>query len=202
MKVPSLPAAALAATAAAGLLAGCGTPAAGPDAASPGPSATRTATAMPTAAPTLGLRPASPLLTTRLVLTRTTATAGTPIRGVLVVTYRGSRALNLTRQCRPQFAVILTNSAFPPEAAFPLVCSLEPFLVKPGENRLPFTVSTSYPRCSQTGSAADGTPPCGSGTALMPPLPAGHYRAVLVGDALALPAPAAVPVTLTAPPGG
>jgi len=183
-------------TTAAGFLVACSSPQARTS-----PSATSTSSAQPVSpAPTVGLLPAPPGITDRLLLRRTQVTAGTPIHGVLVVTYRGHVAINLNRGCRPQFAVAITNHRIPLNVAFPTVCSARPFIIKPGVNRLRFTVITTYNQCTQDANQATSTTPaCMHGLQLMPPLPAGRYEAVLVGDALPLPAPAPVPVVLAPP---
>jgi hypothetical protein len=150
-------------------------------------------------APATGLIPAPGGVTDSLVLQRTQVTAGTPIKATLIVTYRGRAPINLTHGCRPQYAVVVTNHRFPPAVAFPTDCALLPFIIKPGENRLGVTVETSYLSCSEVASQATRrSPACLPGRQPMPPLPAGHYEAVLVGDGLPLPAPAPVPVILAA----
>jgi hypothetical protein len=182
---------AAASVAAAGLLVACGSP----DAQTTSPGAP-----IASPAPTTGLVPAPRGLTDRLVLRQTHVTAGTPIIGTVVVTYRGRAPINLTHRCQPQYAVVVTNDRFPPAAAFSNVCSLEPFIIKPGENRLAVTVYTTYPQCSQVASQATrSSPAClDGGEGGMPSLPPGRYEAVLVGDGqLSLPAPAPVPVILT-----
>jgi hypothetical protein len=148
-----------------------------------------------------GLLPASPRLADRLVLSQTHVTAGTPIKGTLVVTNRGP-VINLTRGCRPAFVVVLTNHRIPPMAAFATDCSLRPFIIAPGVTRLAFTVMTTYGDCVPAWEATDLVPAClhHGKVMLMPPLPPGHYQAVLVGDGLALPDPAPVPVILSAAP--
>lgn len=145
-----------------------------------------------------GLAPAPPGLTDRLVLRQTQVTAGTPIKGALVVTYRGRAPINLNHGCRPSYAVVVANHQFPPEAAFAADCATSPFIIKPGENRLAVTVMTRYPGCSESASQATSRfPACLHGRQKLPPLPAGRYDAVLVGDGrLPLPAPAPVPVSL------
>ena len=150
-----------------------------------------------------GLRPAPAGITDRLVVRHTRLRAGTPLRVTLVVTYTGRRPVNLNRGCRPQWAAVLTNHRFPPDVAFSTVCSVRPFLIRPGRSRLRTTVITSYPGCSAAKSQATRQlPHCGPDHR-PPALPAGRYRLVLVGDGLPLPAPAPVPVTLTrsCPPG-
>ena len=150
-------------------------------------------------APTTGLVRAPRGLTDRLVLARTQVTAGTPIKGWLVVTYRGRAPINLNRGCQPRYAVVVTNHRFPPDVAFRMDCSAAPFIIKPGENRLAVTVVTTYRECAQVASQATSSEPaCLHGHQIMPPLPPGRYEAVLVGDGLPLPAPAPIPVSLTA----
>ena len=149
----------------------------------------------------IGLVPAPRGLTDRLVLQQTRVTAGAPIKGTLVVTYRGHAPINLNRGCRPRYAVVVTNHRFPPEAAFPADCGTGPFIIKPGVNRLAITVVTTYGSCSQVASQATSrSPACLHGRERMPPLPPGRYQAVLVGDgSLPLPAPVPVPVSLQRP---
>jgi hypothetical protein len=191
-----LPAAPLA-LAVAGLLAACttphppGSPHAGPQA-STVPSGQLTAPASPR-----GLIPAPHGLTDRLVLRNTRVIAGTPIRGTLLVSNRSGRAINLNRGCRPSYEVALTSPRYTPSIAFAADCSVQPFIIRPGTNRLPVTVQTTYLACSATGSSAGQVPRCRHGNR-MPPLPAGRYDAVLFGDGLPLPAPAGVIVILRA----
>jgi hypothetical protein len=147
--------------------------------------------------PPTGLVPAPQGLTVRLVLSRTSVTAGTPIQGTLVVTNPGEKPVNLNHGCRPQYAVALTRPGFPPEVGFPALCGLRPFIIKPGQNRLPITVLTTYGACSP--EATGTVPACRHGRQVMPPLAPGRYRAVLVSTGLPFPAPAAVPVMLAAP---
>ncbi len=146
--------------------------------------------------PPTGLSPAVPGLTDRLILSRTRVTAGSPIAGVLVVTYRGDTPVNLNRGCRPQYAVALTRPGLPPRVGFPAACGVTPLIIKPGQNRLPVTVLTTYSACSP--EATGTVPACGRGRQVMPPLPPGRYRAVLVSTGLPFPAPAPVPVMLAA----
>ena len=198
-----LAAAATAATTAC-LVAGCGSshpPGSSPSAISPArTSSPGTRSAVPT--PTAGLLPASPGLTDRLVLDQTHVTAGTPIKGALVVV-NGGPAINLNHGCRPQYAVVLTNHRFPPDVAFPADCSVAPFIIRQGETRLAGSVRTTYQACTQAaGQATKARPACRHGRQIMPPLPAGRYAAVLVGSGLPLPAPAPVRVSLRTPRAG
>jgi hypothetical protein len=186
-----------ASVAAVGLLAACGSPHA--QRSSPGTSSSVVPTVSPAPTTATGLVHAPSGLTDRLVLQHTQVTAGTPIKGSLVVTYRGRAPINLNRGCRPQYAVVVTNHRFPPDVAFSADCSTAPFVIKPGETRLAVTVITTYDRCAQVASQATSSmPACLHGRQIMPPLPPGRYEAVLVGDGLPLPAPAPIPVSLTA----
>ena len=183
--------------AAAGLLAACGSPHA--QTASPGASSSGVPTVSPASTTATGLIRAPSGLTDRLVLQQTHVTAGTPIKGSLVVMYRGRAPINLNRGCRPQYAVVITNHRFPPDVAFPADCSAAPFVIKPGENRLAVTVITTYRVCVQLASqATSAMPACLHGRQIMPPLPPGRYEAVLAGDRLPLPAPVLIPVSLAA----
>lgn len=145
------------------------------------------------------LLPASPRLSTRIVLSRTHVVAGSSIKGFVVVTNRG-KPLKLwdhsgPLECRPDYAVALTNKRFPPHAQFFFDCELRPLVIPSGVTRLPVTVITTYQGCSPS-NASKTIPRCLPGLR-MPPLPAGQYRTVLVGLDLRLPAPKAVSVTLT-----
>jgi len=189
----------LAAAAAAGLLAACGPPHA--QTPSPGSPSSGAPTLSPAPRTPIGLVAAPRGLTDRLVLQQTRVTAGTPIKGTLLVTYRGHAPINLNRGCRPHYAVVITNHRFPPEAAFPSDCQTGPFIIKPGVNRLAITVVTTYGSCSQVANQETSrSPACPHGRERMPPLPPGRYQAVLVGDgSLPLPAPVPVPVSLQRP---
>ena len=184
-----------ASVATAGLLVACGSPHA--HTTSPETSPSGVPTVSP--APTTGLIPAPRGLTDWLVLRQTRVRTGTPIKGTLVVMYRGSAPINLNHRCRPQYAVVVTNHRFPLAAAFPSICLAAPFIIKPGENRFAVTVYTTYLQCSEVASQATRrSPACLHGHEVMPPLPPARYEAVLEGDGLLpLPAPAPVPVILT-----
>lgn len=141
-------------------------------------------------------------LTVRISLSTDHVAAGTAIPASLIVTNHRSETIDLDAGgCRPSFVVALTRKGFPPEVALPADCSRRPFLIHPGVNRLPTTVSTRYGRCSQAISqVSDASPACLPGPELMPPLPPGHYRAVLVTDSRTLPVPPGVAVTLSPSP--
>jgi len=139
-----------------------------------------------------GSLPGSPQLTGRLVLDLNQVRAGNSVKGALIVTNRGGKAIT---RCRPEFYVVLTpKGQAPEELPSRAVCSREPLVLKPGLNRLPISVSTTYATCSPEPQA--NTPRCiASGT---PPLPPGRYEAVLMGSAgLHLAAAKPVDVVLT-----
>jgi hypothetical protein len=148
-----------------------------------------------------GLLRASPKLRDRIELTSTRVVAGPRLRGELIVTNRGQRPINLTRRCKPSFAVALTNGSVPPGVAFAEICSNEPFVIAPGTTRFRLTVATTYSSCLQPGGTSTKSMPSCLAGGIFPPLPPGRYRAVLVGDQIALPAPRPVVVTLLAPTG-
>jgi hypothetical protein len=154
---------------------------------------------MPT--PANGLVPAHRGLTDRLVLQRTRVTAGTEIKGTLVVISSSQAPVNLTHGCRPDYVVVLTSRRFPPDVAFSSDCSGAPFIIRPGENRIAITVLTTFLSCVQIARlATPQRPACLPHHRGTPPLPAGRYEAVLVGEGLPLPAPAPVLVSLSAAP--
>jgi hypothetical protein len=148
----------------------------------------------------MGLTQAPRQFSDRLVLSHTSVTAGVRISGALIVTNHGTTPVNLTHGCRPDFAVVLTGRGFPPRVSFASDCSTLPFIIKPGVNRLPVTVMTTYQGCTQDlKQATHSVPACLRGRG-MPPLPEGRYQAVLVGGGnLPLPAPTPVRVLLTGP---
>jgi hypothetical protein len=131
------------------------------------------------------------------VLDTTVTVAGRPIKGVFVISNPGG-SINLNHHCRPQFAVTLSNVRFPPGAAFDMPCISTPFTITHGMNRLPFTVETDYPSCTQPGGGpiTPIDPPCSGGN-MLPPLPSGSYKAVFDNDGMGLPTPRPVPVRLT-----
>jgi hypothetical protein len=189
--------------AAAGLLAGCTTAAhhsAAPHSATP--TAPRARASQPAPSSETGLLPASPNLSDRLVLQSTRVTAGARIPATIVVTNRGSAPVRLadSHGCQPGYAAAVTNAKIPPNVLFGAACAVRALVLQPGVTRLKTTVFTTYQGCTPTkAQATPNFPQCLPGKHLPPPLPAGQYHVVLVGENLALPAPAAVPVQLTAP---
>jgi hypothetical protein len=186
-------------TAAAGLLAGC-TTAAQDSATSPAPKAR---TSQPAQSSVTGLLPASPSLSDRLVLRSSQVTAGAQIPATIIVTNRGKAPVRLadSNGCRPSYAAAIIKAG-QPNISFGASCSLDPLVLAPGVTRLQTTLSTRYQGCTPIkAQATPSAPQClgGKQHPVIPPLPAGRYRVVLVGENLALPAPAAVTVQLTAP---
>ena len=188
-------------TAAAGLLAGC-TTAAQHSTTSPAP-APQASSSQPTQSSEMGLLPASPSLSDRLVLRTSRVTAGARVPATIVITNRGQAPVKLadSNGCRPSYAAAIVRGG-EPNVSFGASCSRHPLVLAPGVTRLQTTLSTRYLGCTPTkAQATPSVPQClgGKQHPVIPPLPAGRYRVVLVGENLALPAPAAVTVQLTAP---
>lgn len=165
---------------------------------SPTPKAVQTTETSTTKPPlTDGLVAADPRLADRVVLSRDRVAPGQPISGTLVVTSKAPGPINLTRSCRPKFQVVIGNRAITQQPAFTEECSSQPFYIKPGTNRFPITVITTYFECLQPGgSSVISIPACGPDGA--PPLPPGIYHTTLFGSgATPLPEPPPVDVTLT-----
>jgi len=195
-------AATLALAATAGLLAACTSSPARHSAASSSRSASSPARgrslpeATPSPGPTKWLLPAPAALTDQIILSQTDVTAGTSIPGTLLVTNSSSRPITLApRFCQPIYEVVLTSKQIPADPAFPAACwGGKRYIFKPGRTRLPITVITTYSGCSEHGRGTIRMPRCLGNR--VPPLPAGHYEAILVGLGLHLPAPVPVLVTL------
>jgi len=156
-------------------------------------------------------------MTTRLVLNRTTATAGQPIHGTLVIENTGE-PINLTKVgylevhgkreilgCMPGVLVALGNRHYRQNPAFAAQCEPAAFIVRHGTTKVPITISTFDSDCLQQpgGSAAPGIkppPPCRtgpSGTQTIPPLPPGRYSTWVVwSEMVPVPQPKAVMVTI------
>jgi hypothetical protein len=160
----------------------------------PQPTSPPTATA-PELPGGFGLSPSDPNLTDQIVLKSVRSVLGHPIDGALVVVNHGTTPINLTKDCKPDFVIALTNGTYKPIVAFALICSTQPFIIQPGTNRLPFQVVTTYLGCGN-GAGPSAVPACIHN--MPPPLPTGTYDAVLIGDgSLPLPEPRPVAITLT-----
>lgn len=144
-----------------------------------------------------GLLRASSKLSDRIVLQHSVK-AGTSVQGELVVQSWGQRPMPLRFQgCGPLYVVALTNGTIIPRPGFGAVCE-RPLVISPGENRLPVSVGTIYDTCSEGEAPVTASSPACLPGSRLPPLPAGPYRAVLIGTGLALPDPPPVTVVITA----
>jgi len=143
--------------------------------------------------------PPGPSLTTSIELP-TTLVSGSTVTGTLVVTNNSVDTINLNAHgCHPHWGIGLSSPSIPFQPAFTTECSTAPFLLSPGANRLPFTVSVTYGACAYPGYASATTPLCLPGNRL-PPLPPGQYQAVLASEATELhAAPVTVEVVASAP---
>jgi len=149
-----------------------------------------------------GLLPSPRGVTDQIVLERRTAAAGGVLSGDLVVKNSSGSVINLRDRsgCQPSYAVVLTGAHLDAAAGFSSVCISKPLVIPTGTTKFPVQVITTYQMCVQL----DGSRPAGKAIRACtltgpPPLPAGRYHAVLIGDHAALP-PAAAAVTLTASP--
>jgi hypothetical protein len=145
----------------------------------------------------MGLIPAASRISDRVVLSEHTVSAGTSISGTLEVTNQSPTAVNLTRLCRPNFAVVIASGVIDQRPGFAQPCTNQPFIVEPGTNSFPISVLTTYFECLPPGSSSLTSEPSCTGST-MSPLPAGSYHTILYGSGdLALPEPAPVAVTVT-----
>ncbi len=116
--------------------------------------------------------------------------------GELVITDTGSK-VDASGRCASQPEVVLANSKIPPTGDVPMDCARKPFWIRHGANRLSIVVSTRYGVCTRIPSQAMvQVPACLPGEMMMPPLPAGRYRAVAAGFWYEIPKPASVAVRL------
>jgi hypothetical protein len=157
---------------------------------------TSKAAANTTTIPTPATRP-KPFVVT-IVLPSTVMVAGEELTGHLVIDNNTGTTVKLLSGgktgCTPQWAVSLSNDKIPPIEAFPAICGAKPLVLRPGENRFPFTLLARYDHCGGTGVNGPLKPAC-VGTPPQPPrLPADHYQATFTGDLPGLPKPRPVPV--------
>jgi hypothetical protein len=110
-------------------------------------------------------------VTAELVLASRHVPAGTPLRGRLVLTNPGAHTVDLNQGCAPMWDVVLGRGSTPPQVAFAMVCSPEPFRVAPGRTQRRFRVDTAGTR-------------------------AGSYRAFLVASQPSFPAAKPVKVRI------
>ena len=85
-------------------------------------------------------------VTAELVLASRRVPAGTPLEGRLVLTNPGAHAVDLNQGCAPQWDVVLGRGSTPPQVAFAMVCSPDPFRVAPGRTQRRFRVATAGKR--------------------------------------------------------
>jgi hypothetical protein len=149
----------------------------------------------------VGLVPAPPGLTDRIVIDARSVSSGKRISAFLIVVNRSSRTVNLNEfnhGCEPSYGVALTNDEIAPQFGFTLPCLARPLSFHPGTSRLRVVVTTTYVSClPPNGSSVVPTPTCVGPKNDPPGLPPGRYQAVVVGLGLALPPAKPVALTLT-----
>jgi hypothetical protein len=140
-------------------------------------------------------------LAARIQLPNDVMVGGSEVTGHLVIDNNTGTTVHLLSGgktgCTPQWAVSLGNSKIPPMEAFASMCGLQPLVLRPGENRLPFTMQARYDHCGGTGSNGPVKPACVGSPPAPPPLPADEYHAILTGGLGGVPKPAPVPVRVT-----
>lgn len=134
-------------------------------------------------------------LSAQVVLPTRTMTAGSSIKGRVVVRNNTGRTIH-TSGCRTLFQVALSSSSYHPDVAWPLC--LQPFAIPVGVSSYRITVAATYLVCGDRQS-----PACLPGGG-MPPLPPGKYRAMLFQSRHLVQAPPGVLVRVIAaiPAGG
>lgn len=150
-------------------------------------------------------KPSTPTTTTapveiQLVLDRTQVTAGTLIRGEVLLTNTTGRTITVgTCAADGWLSVGLTNHEVSYEPLSPLIACAPTVRLSPGLNRFPITISSDFQGCTRNSSQATPLlPVCTSnGDA---PLPAGQYltRIVTMGLPAGTRLPSAIKVTLLA----
>jgi len=148
-------------------------------------------------------------LTVRIELRAARVVAGKTIKGTLIVTNPG-KPINLTQlehplghlhpivHCMPDFAGYLKKGSIENSPAFATDCAMgAPFVITHGENRLPFTITTSYSTCFQDEGVVTPSMPHCLANGGMPNLPPGKYKAVISwSEVVPVPTPRPVDVTL------
>lgn len=119
----------------------------------------------------------APPVTVRVILSHTKVTAGTSIKGTVLLTNGSSRRI-LVDTCAGDgwLEVGLKSPTYSPTFPRATVACAPSLYLKPGVNRYPATVLTTYESCLQQpeGRSLVSIPPCLDGKGL-PPLPAGRY---------------------------
>src|SRR5579859_1233614 len=150
-----------------------------------GPTAPHSASASASASATAS--PRAPL-SARILLPSRTVTAGSSMRGLVVVDNRTGHPVRAWG-CLSLFQVILFSESYRPSPVW-LTC-LQSFIIPVGESSYPVTVGASYLGCG------GGLPGCLNGRP--PPLPPGIYRTRFFQSTRIVPAQPAITVRVTAP---
>ncbi len=150
--------------------------------------------AVPSAAYAVPGSPAS--VTATVQLPRARVRAGATVHGSLVLTNRSGAPVDLKTTCTPKWQVVLGSGKEPPGVAFSLECGVDPFIVKVGTTKLPFTLSTSYPGCAPDAASVSRDLPRCRANGRPPPLPRGRYHAFLVTSDPSFPQAAPAPIRL------
>jgi hypothetical protein len=140
-----------------------------------------TAVAAPAALAVSTTSPTVKDVTAAITLASTRVKAGAKVKGKLVLTNHSHDPVDLTITCRPLWTVVLGKGKTAPGVAFPAICGIDRFVVKPGKTRLSFTLRATYSGCTGDGPTSPGIPRCAA-DGRPPPLPPGKYRAFLVAS--------------------
>jgi hypothetical protein len=127
------------------------------------------------------------------------ATAGESIKGIAVLTNSTSKVITV-QQCAADgwIEVGVVNKQIRFEPAMEMVACPPTVQLRPGVNRFPITVMTTYQECQQSdGQSNPNLPACTPKG--QPPLPAGTYTTEVVTYGLprSTPKPQTIQVTLT-----
>jgi hypothetical protein len=137
-------------------------------------------------------------VTTRIEVPETIV-SGSQVEGTIVIDNNTGADITIPA-CGPMWYIALTNTSHGPDMGFAEPC-LPPLVIGVGQSRLPSAIATSFSGCVEAPNIGDNLQECVNGGA--PPLPAGEYTAILVGnhkDPLpGIPTPASVTVRVVAP---
>lgn len=139
----------------------------------------------------------------KIQLPSTVMVAGSELTGHVVIQNNTGATVTLPRGkggCTPEWAVSLGNDKIPPIEAFAASCGSKKLVLRPGQNRLRFTMLATYDHCGGTGPDGPVKPACVGSPPQPPPLPPDNYRAILTGSLGGLPIPQPVPVRVTTRP--
>jgi hypothetical protein len=131
-----------------------------------------------------------------VLLAGRTLSAGASTSGYVVIDNTAKAPIAVTQGCggKPDVAVVLSSPKVPQAAVFTTE-KCPDIELTPGLHRYPVDISASYEGCIGPGGSGEGLPPClavpDSGP---PPLPIGHYQAVMATDS---PVPTAKPLPVT-----